>query len=85
MKIGIPLVLVGILMIVLVMPIEILRVIYNFGANLPPIVGTVEYILFFGGMFFFSIGVAFTIFEVILSAIERHVEHKARVASLKTH
>ena len=42
MKIGIPLVLVGILMIVLVMPIEIIRVIYNFGANLPPIVGSVR-------------------------------------------
>jgi len=45
----------------------------------------VEYILFFGGMFFFSLGVAFTIFEVILSAIERHVEHKSKLASLKTH
>lgn len=85
MKIGIPLVLVGILMITLVMPIEVLRVIYNFGANLPPIVGTIEYILFFGGMFFFSLGVAFTLFEVILSAIERHAEHKTKIASLKTH
>jgi len=85
MKIGIPLVLVGILMIVLVLPIEVMRTIYNFGAVFPPLIGKIEYILFFGGMFFFSLGVAFTIFEAVLSAIEVHMEHKAKVASLKTH
>lgn len=83
MRIGIPLVLVGVLMIALVAPIEIARVLLTGVYTYPPWIGTVEYALFFGGMFFFALGTAVTIFEVIVSAVERYHEHRAKITSVK--